>query len=93
MNFICTFGWWPDAEAQSEAIRRFRETGGQPPPGAQLLGRWTRADFTGGVLLLESNDPQALTQFALTWSDLMELEIFPVVDDQELVQVLNRAGR
>lgn len=42
---------------------------------------------------MESDDPKALTQFSLMWSDLMELEIFPVVDDQELLDALKRAGR
>jgi Domain of unknown function (DUF3303) len=42
---------------------------------------------------LERNDPQALTEFALAWSDLMELEITPVAEDQELSAVLQRAGK
>jgi len=93
MKFICNFAWGPDPEKQTEAIRRFRATGGQPPAGARLLGRWTRADFMGGVVLLESDDPKALTEFALMWSDLMELEIVPVVEDADLVEALTRAGK
>jgi hypothetical protein len=93
MRFLCGFSWGPDREAQDEAIRRFRATGGQPPAGARLLGRWIRADFTGGVVLVESDDPKALTEFSLMWSDLMELEIVPVLEDQELLEVLDRVGR
>jgi hypothetical protein len=93
MKFLCHFAWGADRENQDEAIRRFRATGGQPPAGAKLLGRWIRADFTGGVVLLESDDPKALTEFSLMWSDLMELEIVPVLEDQELLEVLTRAGR
>ncbi len=93
MKFICYFSWEPDREKQAEAIRRFRATGGQPPAGAKLLGRWIRADFTGGVVLLESDDPKALTGFSLMWSDTMELEIVPVLEDQELLEVLTKAGR
>jgi hypothetical protein len=93
MKHLCYFSWEPDTAQQNEAIRRFRATGGQPPAGAKLLGRWIRADFTGGVVLLESDDPKALTQFSLMWSDLMELEIVPVVEDQELLEVLTRAGK
>jgi hypothetical protein len=93
MKFICHFSWGPDKENQAEAIRRFRATGGQPPAGARLLGRWTRADFMGGVVLLESDDPKALTEFSLMWSDLMELEVVPVLDDQELLEVLTRVGK
>jgi len=93
MKFICRYSWVPDKETQDEAIRRFRGSGGQPPAGAKLLGRWTQADFMGGFVLLESDDPKALTQFSLMWSDLMELEIVPVLEDAELVDVLAKAGK
>jgi hypothetical protein len=93
MKFICSFTIDPDGAAQAEAIHRFRTTGGQPPAGVRLLGRWTRTDFTGGFLLVETDDSKALTEFALGWSDLMQLDIFPVVDDPELVDVLTRLGR
>ena len=93
MKFICVFSIEPDGGAQAEAIHRFRTTGGQPPAPAKLLGRWTRTDFAGGFLLLETDDPKALTEFALGWSDLMQLEIFPVVDDQELGEVFTRLGK
>jgi len=39
----------------------------------------TAADFSGGVDLLESDTAAALTEFALMWSDLMELRIVPVM--------------
>ena len=93
MKFILTFSWKPDTQTRDEGIARFRKTGGQPPAGAKLLGRWTRADFSGGFDLLESDDPQALAEFALMWSDLMELRIVPVLEDQELSDVLQRIGK
>jgi hypothetical protein len=92
MKFIMTFSWKPDTRTRDEGIARFRRTGGQPPKGAELLGRWTRADMSGGFDLLESNDPKALAEFALMWSDLMELTIVPVLEDQQLTEVLQHAG-
>ncbi len=38
--------------------------------------------------MLESDDPRALTEFALAWNDLMKIEIVPVIEDQELSGVL-----
>ena len=93
MKFTLTFKWKPDLTARDEGISRFLKTGGNPPPGAKLLGRWTRADFNGGFDLLESDDAQALVEFALMWSDIMDLEIFPIVEDQPLAEVLNRIGK
>ena len=88
---MMTFDWTPDTKTRSEAIARFRKTGGLPPKGATLLGRWTRADISGGYDLLESDDPQALAEFAFMWSDLMRVSIVPVLEDEALAAVLDRA--
>jgi uncharacterized protein DUF3303 len=93
MKFMLTFSWKPDTKARNEGIARFRKTGGQPPKGAKLLGRWTRADFSGGFDLIETDDAQALTEFSLMWSDLMELSIVPVLEDEKLSEVLKRIGQ
>ena len=93
MRFMLTFSWKPDTKCRDEGIARFRKTGGQPPDGVKLLGRWTRADFSGGFDLLETDDPQALAEFALMWSDLMVLTIVPVLEDQSLTEVLQRIGK
>jgi len=89
MKFILTFSLPP--ATRDAAIARFLETGGQPPPGVTLLGRWTQLDLCGGVVLLESEDPQALTAFAHAWSDVVELTMAPVLEDQALSDVLTRA--
>ena len=82
-----------DAQRQAEAIDRFRTTGGKPPKGAKLLGRWTRADFSGGYDLIETDDPKALVEFSLMWSHLMTLNIVPVLEDAELAEALTQAGK
>ena len=92
MKFMLTFNWKPDTKTREEGITRFLKTGGQPPKGAKLLGRWTRADFSGGFDLLETDDPQTLAEFSLAWSDLMELTITPVLEDDQLAGVLQRTG-
>jgi hypothetical protein len=93
MRFMVTFEWRPDAKTRSEGIARFKATGGLPPQGAKLISRWTRADFSGGYVLLESDDPKALTIFAHSWGDLMDLSIVPVVDDETLAEVLQRVSK
>ena len=93
MKFMLTFKWKPDITARDEGIARFLATGGHPPAGVKLLGRWTRADFNGGYDLLESDDPQALVEFSLMWSDIMDIEIVPIVEDEQLAEVLKRIGK
>lgn len=90
MKFMLTFSIKPETNGRDEAIARFKATGGQPPKGAKLIGRWTAADFSGGFDLLESDDVKALTEFSLMWSDVMELEIVPVIEDADLGEVLGR---
>jgi hypothetical protein len=92
MKFMLTFTMTPDKEKRNEAIARFLKTGGLPPKGATLLGRWTRLDFTQGYDLLESDDPKALTEFALAWNDLMKIEIVPVIEDREVSEVLKQVA-
>jgi hypothetical protein len=89
MQFILTFTIPP--ATRDEAIARFLETGGQPPPGITLLGRWTQLDLCGRFVWLESDDPQALTDFAHAWSEVVELTLAPVLEDQDFVAVLKRA--
>jgi hypothetical protein len=89
MKFILTFTLPP--ETRDAAIARFLEAGGQPPPGVTLLGRWTQLDLCGGFVLLESQDPTALTAFAHGWSDVAGLTLAPVLEDQALSDVLKRA--
>lgn len=92
MKFMLTFTWKPDSKTRTEGFQRFAATGGLPPKGASLLGRWTRADLSGGFDVIETDDAQALAEFALMWSDLMDLRIFPVLEDQSLGEVLQRAA-
>jgi Domain of unknown function (DUF3303) len=47
MQFILTFTIPP--VTRDKAIARFLETGGQPPSGVRLLGRWTQLDLCGGA--------------------------------------------
>jgi hypothetical protein len=88
MKYMMTFAWEPDARKREEGIARFQKTGGRPPRGIKLLGRWTRADMSGGFGLLESDDPKALAEFTLQWNDLMKLRIMPVIEDEALAEVL-----
>lgn len=90
MKFMLTFSIKPEVKGRDEAIARFKATGGQPPKGAKLIGRWTAADFSGGFGLLESDDVKALTEFSLMWSDVMELRIVPVIEDADLGETLGR---
>ncbi len=84
MKFMLTFDWSPDTKKRAEGISRFQKTGGLPPVGVKLLGRWTRADLSGGYDLLETEDAKKLLEYSYVWGDLMDLKVFPVLDDDDL---------
>jgi len=90
MKFMLIFTGTPDPQTRAEIIARFQKTGGLPSEGVKLLGRWARADLSGGFALLETDDSKRLVEFAYLWSDLMDLKIFPVLDDQELMATLQK---
>lgn len=92
MKFMLTFIITPESKGRDEAIARFKKTGGQPPKGVTMIGRWTAADFSGGFALLESDNATALTEFSLQWSDLMEIKLVPVIEDAQLTEVLQRTA-
>ena len=92
MKFILTFTWTSDAQKRARGIALFKKkTGGLPPEGVKLFGRWTKVDFSGVFDLLETEDPKKLIEFAYMWGDLMELSVFPVLEDQELSEALQNA--
>ena len=80
--------WTYRPEHRNAAIARFKETGGVPPAGVKLLGRWHAVTQGHGFNLMESNDAIAIAKGCLEWSDLLTIEYFPVVDDEGATKVL-----
>jgi hypothetical protein len=89
MTFVIT--WTLRPVHQREATKRFLETGGGPPEGVRMLGRW-HASGTGWVVA-EAADARSLYEWTARWTDLLEFVITPVVNDEEAAQVMrNIAG-
>jgi len=81
MKFISTYSVRPGC--WQEAASRFLAGKAQPSAGAKLLGRWHKTDGSGGVSLIETDDPAAAYAFSLEWSDVLEMHTQPVVEDAE----------
>jgi hypothetical protein len=52
-------------------------------PGVKIIGRWHNVAARTGVLIVESDDPAAVARFAGQWNPYMDLDIGPVVEDEE----------
>jgi hypothetical protein len=63
------------------ALDQFLKSGGPAPEGAKTLGRWHVPGSILGWHLIEASDPAALAEHAAEWADVLELEIYPVIED------------
>jgi len=86
MKFMMTYAFGSDVTEGT--VDRFLSTGAPAPEGVTLLGRWHAAAGRCGFLLLESDDASALFRYSAEWRDLLDLELYPVVDDEMAGQVL-----
>jgi hypothetical protein len=86
MKFMLT---WKIAPSQmAPAVARFLKTGGMPPKGVKMLGRWHGSGV--GFALFDCKDGKALYEWTAHWSDQLELTVCPVVEDREAAAVLRR---
>ena len=59
-------------------------------PGVKLIGRWHDLVAVGGWLICESDDISAVQSWALNWNGVLNMEVRPVVDDNEAKTMLKR---
>jgi hypothetical protein len=67
---------------------RFRQTGAAPPKGVRKVAAYHYVDGSGGYTIAETDDPVALAKWANQWSDVLVMDVRPVLGDEELGQVL-----
>jgi len=79
MKFISM--WTLRPEARKEAIDNFLAGKATPAAGVTTLGRWHKADASGGFTLYESNSAEALYETAAFWSQFLDVHIVPVIED------------
>lgn len=71
------------------AIKQFIDTGGPVAPGAKTIGRWHAPGSTMGWHVIEG-DLVAASQHVADWSDLLEYEIYPVMEDTDAATVAKK---
>lgn len=52
-------------------------------PGLRMIGRWHNVAEYTGVLLVEADDAAALAVYLGQWNPVMDLDVAPVLDDEE----------
>src|SRR5258705_1209625 len=80
MKFISA--WSVPQGTFNAAVARFLETGGAPPEGVKMLGRWHGMDGQG-FAISESTDPKAMYRWTAQWADLLPLTVTPCLEDAD----------
>lgn len=80
--------WTVNPERRDSATARFLETGGLPPAGVKMIGRWHFAQGREGFLIAEASDAVGIGKWTQAWSDLLTFRITPIVDDEGFKAVL-----
>jgi hypothetical protein len=73
------------------AITAFLEKGGPIPTGAKTVGRWHTPGSTLGWHLMETNDLGLVAEHVAEWADLLEAEVYPVLEDADAGAAAKRA--
>jgi hypothetical protein len=80
--------WEIHQPVRKAAIERFLKTGGAPPAGVKMLGRWHTVDGEYGIAIAESDDPQAMAKWSMAWNDLLPMDVRPALNDEGMGAVL-----
>jgi hypothetical protein len=65
------------------AVEQFLSTGGPVPAGCKALGRWHVPGSVLGWHLIEADDLTAAAHHVAEWGDVLECEVYPVIEDAE----------
>ena len=87
MKFVIQYTLEP--ATYKAAVARFLQTGGLPPAGVKMVGRWHGGGQ--GWIVAEASDANGIYEWIAQWSDLIRFPIAtPVTEDQETAEILKR---
>jgi hypothetical protein len=66
---------------KEEIIQQRLEKGRGEPPGVKIIGEWSALDGSGGYMIFETEKPDYA--WTLMWSDLLDMELIPLVDTEK----------
>lgn len=91
MLFIVS--WTISPQNRNAAIERFLKTGGAPPAGVKMLGRWHAIGASSGFGIADASDPVAIQKWVLEWNDLMNMEVHAALTDEQMAPLLAAVGK
>jgi hypothetical protein len=81
--------WKIPVENFKQAMQRLKtQTQEKAPAGFKLLGRWHETGTGKGFALVEVEDMTAFTGLLMSWEDLSNQTVVPVVEDEVILKNL-----
>jgi hypothetical protein len=77
---VCNAGCQPPG---LDIADQFLKAGGPVPAGAKTVGRWHTPGSTLGWHLIEAGDLTLVAEHVADWADLLEIDVYPVIEDAE----------
>ena len=75
----------------TEAVDAFLEGGAPMPEGLNALGRWHAPGSYKGWLLCETDNPVSLAEHMAEWAHLLNVDVSPVIGDEEAAEAATRS--
>ena len=66
--------------------RRFRDKGRQAPEALKYISSWVTTDMSRCYQLMECEDRRLLDEWITRWSDLVDIEVIPVITSAQAVE-------
>jgi len=82
--------WKIPSSSYKAAVEEFLSGGAPVPPGIKTVGRWHVPGSASGWHLVEGDSSEALAQHVAEWAGLIELEVSPVIEDDEAASSLSK---
>jgi hypothetical protein len=75
-------------EGAGPVYRRFREHGRMTPVGVEYVASWVTSDLMRCFQVMEAESREALDEWIVRWSDLVDFEVVPVITSAEASELV-----
>lgn len=79
--------WELQSATLRDAVARFLKTGGLPPKGVTLVGRWHGTDGSG-FAVVEAAEAKSVFAYVAEWMEFFPIHASPLIEDSEAAEVL-----
>jgi Domain of unknown function (DUF3303) len=69
--------------------RRFRDRGRMAPEGLIYMSSWVDQKLERCYQLMETENPALFDSWIANWSDIVDIEVYPVMTSQEAADKIN----